>query len=64
MTLDELCELADELGIPGDAQILAREPAEAGEEIFEMFTLEGLIVNNHGQARLILQPAFDTEEVL
>lgn len=63
MTLDELCELADELGVPGDAQILAREPAEPGEEIFEMFTLETLTMNNHGQVRLILQPLFDTEEV-
>ena len=61
MTFDELCDRVEELGIRGDAQLLAREPAVPGEEIDGVFTIEDVVINNHGQVRLILQPTFDTE---
>ena len=55
MTLDELCALADDQGIPGDAQILARiGDLGPGDEYYPL-TLEGLTMNNSGQVRLVLE---------
>lgn len=61
MTLDELNALAEEQGIPGDAQIIARVGEVVPGETFEPLTLEGLTMNNHGQVRLILEYVHDDD---
>lgn len=50
MTLDELNERADELGIPGNAQLVLHEP-EVG-----FWTLEGVDMTRSGEVRLEIQP--------
>jgi len=59
MTLDELNERADELGLPGDTQLIVHEPGEG------FFTIEGLDMPTHGTtARLQVQADtfFENEE--
>lgn len=55
MTLDELNERADELGITGDQPIIIHEPGVG------FWTIEALDLTRWGEARLVIQESFDTE---
>jgi len=49
MTLDELCERADELGVRGDLQLVVHEPGVG------FATIEEVDVTRTGEVRLVIQ---------
>jgi hypothetical protein len=58
VTFDELCERLDELGVPGNAQLVIHEPGEG------FWTLESVERPNNGEGvRLVVQQDtfFETE---
>jgi hypothetical protein len=55
MTLDDLCERADELGIRTDMPLVVHEPGEG------FYTIEELTITSYGELRLVIQSGPDYE---
>lgn len=56
MSIDELCERADELGIRTDTPLVIHQPGEG------FYTIEEMTLTNYGELRIVIQATFQDEE--